>query len=124
MKTTWILCLSLCIAGCASYADREHADRLSLSASDDDYCASHGPQYPDPGYVQCRRELVDKRLYRQWKSAQLMNGAGPTTAPRPALQDDYRAPDPAAFHCHPEPQFGGKYVFCGYDGPTSDGPPG
>ncbi|HEX7965467.1 MAG TPA: hypothetical protein VF651_07090 [Gammaproteobacteria bacterium] len=125
MKACWISCLLLCLAGCASFGGG-HATELSDNRLDHEYCAEHGLSYPDPGYVQCRWNLVNSRAYRQWRSEQMMRqasqpalgGPGGTMAlPEP----QYRPVDREHFHCRLEPQFGNDYVFCGYDG--ADGKP-
>ena len=110
----------LCFAGCSTWSGDQHARDLADNRLDDGYCADHGLQYPDPGYVQCRRLLVDRRLYRDWQNLQLVQRAGqPMGNPGPAPSSVFRGPDPASFHCRAEPQFGNDYVFCGYDDAVS-----
>ena len=104
----------LLLAGCAYLHDDQHARELSDNRLDDEYCVDHGLRYPDPGYVQCRRQLVDRRIYRDWQSLRLMRQAGQPAMGAPTVPE-FHHPDPAGFHCHPEPQFGNDYVFCGYD---------
>ena len=115
------LLLLLLLAGCATWHEDQHARELSDNRLDDGYCADHGLHYPDPGYVQCRRQLVDRRIYRDWQNLRLMHQAGQPALGAAAVPT-YSHPDPAHFHCHPEPQFGNDYVFCGYDDLTTARP--
>jgi len=109
-----LILVPVLLGACASMQDDRHARELAGNRVDDGYCVDHGLHYPDPGYLQCRRQLVDRRLHRDWQNLQMLRQAG-----QPALGDAavpaFRYPDPAGFHCHPEPQFGNDYVFCGYD---------
>ncbi len=116
MRTSYIVALAaiLCVGGCATLRTDQHARELSDNRQDDSYCADHGLHYPGMGYVQCRRELVDRRLYRDWQNLQLMQRAGQPGS-NPAPSSSFRSPNPAGFHCHAEPQFGNDYVFCDYD---------
>lgn len=116
IPVAFLLVSIFCVAGCASLSSDRHARELADNRADDEYCAEHDLRYPDPGYVQCRRQLVDRRLYRDWQSLRLMQRANqPVGNPSPVPQSTYRNPNPASFHCHAEPQFGGDYVFCGYE---------
>ncbi|MGE5624520.1 MAG: hypothetical protein ACM3ZT_03115 [Bacillota bacterium] len=111
MKLPSVFFLALLAAGCASYADRQHAQELSDNRQDDEYCVAHGLHYPDPAYVTCRWNLENQRLYRQWKSTQMMRTPpGPPAAPGVAVP--FRDLDRQSYSCHPEPQFGQDYVFC------------
>jgi len=112
MKALLLSCVLLC--GCAGLHDDQHARELSDSRLDDAYCVDHGLRYPDPGYLQCRRQLVDRRLYRDWQNLRVMRRAS-QPGPNPAPAPPFHGPNPATFHCHAEPQFGNDYVFCGYD---------
>ncbi|HSN17091.1 MAG TPA: hypothetical protein VLV87_02680 [Gammaproteobacteria bacterium] len=112
----------LCIGGCATLAGDSHAQELADNRADDGYCIDHGLRYPDPGYVQCRRQLVDRRLYRDWRNLQsIQRTRQPTGNIGSAPSSSFRSPDPASFHCHVEPQFGNDYIFCGYDLATGPG---
>lgn len=119
MKTSWTLALAACalLAGCASSGEGRHADELSANRLDNDYCVSHGLNYPDPAYVQCRWTLANSRYYRQWKSSQMLNRASqPAGGPARAIatpEPQFRPLDREHFQCRLEPQFGGNYVFCG-----------
>jgi hypothetical protein len=118
MKSIWLASFVLCMVGCTSLADRQHADELSSNRLDQDYCTNHGLRYPDLRYIQCRRQLVDSRLYRQWKNSQLLKQSTQPRAGTPPMEGpepQFRTPDPAHFHCRLEPQFGNDYVFCDYD---------
>lgn len=112
MKTFLLACLLLC--GCASLHEDQHAQALSDNRLDDGYCVDHGLRYPEPGYVQCRRQLVDRRIYRDWQNLRILHQAGQPVMGA-ATVTEFHHPDPAGFHCHAEPQFGNDYVFCGYD---------
>lgn len=119
MKVPFVLCLLLAASACSTLGDRQHAEQLSSSRLDNDYCVDHGLHYPDPAYTQCRRQLVDQRLYRDWQNLQLMHQTGRPANPAAADQG-FRRPDPNGFHCHAEPQFGNDYVFCAYDDSSAD----
>ena len=121
MKTVLLICLLLC--GCSTLSSDRHARELADNRQDDAYCVSHGLHYPEPGYVQCRRQLEDKRLYRDWQNLRSMQRASqPAVNPTqtPVQGPSFRSPDPAHFHCRLEPQFGNDYVFCGYDDAALD----
>ena len=118
MRASLLSCFLLCLCGCASLGGDPHARELEDNRLDDTYCAEHGLRYPDAGYVQCRRQLVDRRLYRDWQNLRAMQRAsGPAISPTqvPLPSPSFRSPDPAGFHCHPAPQFGNDYILCGYD---------
>lgn len=111
-----LLATVLCTGACTTLSSDRHARELADNRQDDEYCVAHALHFPDPGYVQCRRQLVDRRLYRDWQNVRLMQQAGQPQVQPPAVSPaPFRKPDPAAFHCHAEPQFGNDYVFCGYD---------
>ena len=114
MKSMVILGLALLSAGCASLADRQHAQELSSNSQDNDSCVAKGLHYPSTDYVACRWSLQNERLRRQWRNSQMLQSAG---KPAPTGMDDagFRPLDRERFGCHPEPQFGGDYVFCGED---------
>lgn len=115
-----VIVVLLCVGGCAISSDR-HARQLADNRADDEYCVDHGLHYPDPGYTQCRRQLVDRRLYRDWQNLlSLQQTDRPTVDPGQVPPPSFRSPDPSGFHCHAEPQFGNDYVFCGYDNDVSD----
>ena len=114
MKTSLFLCIALAVCGCSTLGGDRHAGELSDARADDGYCVDHGLHYPDPAYLQCRRQLVDRRLYRDWQNLRVMKQSGQPAMPS-APPPTFRAPDPAGFHCHAEPQFGDDYVICGYD---------
>ena len=118
-KSLLLFAIALCVCGCATLSSERHSRELADNRQDDSYCIDHGLHYPDPGYVQCRRELVNRRLYRDWQNMRVMQQASqPPTNPSPSVP--FRSPDPASFHCHAEPQFGNDYVFCGYDDASSN----
>jgi hypothetical protein len=60
-------------------------------------------------------------MYRQWQDSQMLaKAARPASMTAPAAAPpQYRPSDQSRFHCHPAPQFGQDYVFCGFDA----GPP-
>ena len=116
MKAHLLFWLLLCVCGCTTLGGDRHAQALEDNRLDDSYCVEHGLRYPDPGYVQCRRQLVDRRLYRDWQNLRQMQRASqPVSGPAPVPSPPFHGPDPASFHCRAEPQFGNDYVFCGYD---------
>jgi len=118
MRISPSFCLLICLCGCTSLGGDPHARELEHNRLDDSYCVEHGLHYPDAAYVQCRRQLVDRRLNRDWQNLRAMQRAGqPAVAPMQASPPSlpFRTPDPAGFHCHAAPQFGNDYVFCGYD---------
>lgn len=124
-RTPLALCMTMLLAACVSFGGDRHAQELNDSRLDDDYCTSHGLRYPDPAYEDCRWSLEESRLRRQWRNAQMLKQASQPTqgtlpAPGDTLAPSHRPQDRAYFHCHPEPQFGTAYVFCGFDAP----PPG
>lgn len=119
MKAGYLILVGLLTSacGCTTLNSDQHARELSDNRTDDGYCVDHGLHYPDPGYVQCRRQLVDRRIYRDWQNLKMLHQAGQPTLGG-AAAPVYRHPDPAGFRCHAEPQFGNDYVFCGYDDAT------
>ncbi len=114
MKTVILLCGALLVIGCSSLAPNEHADELSTNRADDEACVAQGLHYPAADYVSCRWSLQNERLRRRWKNVQMLQTAG---RPAPAAPGDagFVPLDRNRFNCHPEPQFGGDYVFCSED---------
>ena len=121
MKSMVILGLALLCAGCASLADRQHAQELSVNREDNDVCVAKGLRYPSDDYRACRWSLQNERLRRQWRNTQMLQSAG-KPVPTGVSGADYKPLDQQRFRCWPEPQFGGDYVFCGEDGGRMDAP--
>ena len=117
MKSAWILCLTLCATGCSTFTANQTNDELSYNRSDHEYCTDHGLNYPESAYIQCRWNLANARLYRQWKSAQMLNRAAqPANSPSASpIGQQYRPLDPGHFHCRPAKRLGNDYVLCDYD---------
>jgi hypothetical protein len=114
-----LLCAAaISVCACTTLSSDQHARELADSRQDDGYCVDHGLRYPDAGYVQCRRQLENKRLYRSWQNLRMLQGASQPPH-RPTQAPVFHAPDPTTFHCRAEPQFGNDYVFCGYDDPAT-----
>lgn len=121
MKASLWICVVLCIGGCSTLGGDRHASELADNRADDAYCIDHGLHYPDAGYVQCRRQLVDRHLYQDWRNFNQMQRAGQAaTNAGTGTPPAFHRPDPARFHCRAEPQFGNDYVFCGYEGDASE----
>lgn len=114
MKTILLFCSALLVAGCSMFAPSEHAKELSTNRADDETCVARGLHYPSADYVSCRWSLQNERLRRRWRDAQMLGTAG-KPAPTGAGADGFQPLDHTRFECHPEPQFGGDYVFCGED---------
>jgi hypothetical protein len=119
VKHLLLIAAVLSICSCATLSSDQHTRELADNRQNDGYCTDHGLHYPDPGYMQCRRELVDRRLYRDWQNLGFMRQVS-QPAVNPVPPAPFRSPDPTSFHCRAEPQFGTDYVFCGYDDTAAD----
>jgi hypothetical protein len=114
-----IFAIALMLGACASTGDRGYADALHTAAEDDDYCNLAGFKYPAQGYVDCRMRLDNSRIYRQWRSMEVMQqSASPGIAMTPPSTPSERfiPLDPEHYRCWPDPQFGSNYIMCGESG--------
>src|SRR5690348_6928889 len=85
MHKYWMVAIAALLAGCAGLADRQQQDAVTVYRLDDAHCIEQGLRYPDSDYVDCRRSLQNARLYRQWKTHQMVqtgvNPANPAAKP-------------------------------------------
>ncbi|MGA9855622.1 MAG: hypothetical protein WBR29_10135 [Gammaproteobacteria bacterium] len=116
MKWLLAMFLILSLGACSAWEAHQHANELSQMNQDDEYCINKGVHYPDAGYVSCRYNLQNERLYYEWKCMQMAKCAStqPTTAPSAFNQTEtYKPLDEEHFRCWKEQEFGSDTVYCG-----------
>ena len=116
-KMKQFLCILLVIgmAGCASYATREHAQLLETAAHDDAACNGQGFKFPEDRYISCRLQLQDDRVHQDWLNLQLMRQTQqqPQAVPAPYTpREFYRPLDPEHFACALVTEDKRDYILC------------
>lgn len=115
MKQFVCILLTIALAGCASYAAREHARMLDTAVHDDATCNSQGSKFPEDHYLSCRLQLQDDRVHQDWLNLQLMRQTQqqPQNVPAPYTpREFYRPLDPDHFVCALVAEDKRDYILC------------
>lgn len=115
MKQFLCILLMIGMAGCASYAAREHSQMLDTAVHDDATCISQGSKFPEDRYVSCRLQLQDDRVHQDWLNLQLMRQTQqqPQNVPAPYTpREFYRPLDPDHFVCALVAEDKHDYILC------------
>lgn len=115
MKQFLCILMAIGMAGCASYAAREHAQMLDTAVHDDATCNSQGSKFPEDRYVSCRLQLQDDRVHQDWLNLQLMRQTQqqPQNVPAPYTpREFYRPLDPDHFVCALVAEDKRDYILC------------
>lgn len=71
LQFTALLMFVAVAGGCQLLGGMESERRYHLAIADDAACTERGYEYPGDAYVECRYELQDSRLRKQWMEMQM-----------------------------------------------------